>query len=147
LLFTHFANRGILSKHRFLTVLKVMYNHGWQGSLVLKPWVVKAEDFGRYCREWVDTDVVMANACDILVPGYRNDHVINMRLWKAKASRELELGYFNRGDYIRDGRFSRGGRHSLPLPGGGDLLDIEDYIQHTNRHILKIRLISGVGGW
>ncbi len=58
------------------------------------------DDQGRYCCEWVDTDVVMATACDILVPGFRNDHVINMRLWKAKASRELELGYFNRGDYI-----------------------------------------------
>lgn len=58
------------------------------------------DEKGRYCCEWVDTDVVMANACDILVPGFRNDHVINMRLWKAKASRELELGYFNRGDYI-----------------------------------------------
>jgi len=58
------------------------------------------DEMGRYCCEWVDTDVVMANACDILVPGFRNDHVINMRLWKAKASRELELGYFNRGDYI-----------------------------------------------
>ena len=59
-----------------------------------------SDEQGRYCCEWVDTDVVMANACDILVPGFRNDHVINMRLWKAKASRELELGYFNRGDYI-----------------------------------------------
>jgi glycogen phosphorylase len=58
------------------------------------------DDQGRYGCEWVDTDVVMATACDILIPGYRNDNVINMRLWKAKASRELELGFFNQGDYI-----------------------------------------------
>ena len=42
----------------------------------------------------------MAMACDMLVPGFRNDHVINMRLWRAKASRELDLRFFNAGDYI-----------------------------------------------
>jgi starch phosphorylase len=50
--------------------------------------------------EWVDTDIVMAMACDYLVPGYENDHVNNMRLWTAKASRDLDLSFFNRGDYI-----------------------------------------------
>ncbi|MCF6187623.1 MAG: glycogen/starch/alpha-glucan family phosphorylase, partial [Desulfobulbaceae bacterium] len=49
---------------------------------------------------WVDTEVVMAMACDLLVPGFNNDHVINMRLWKARASRELDLSHFNVGDYI-----------------------------------------------
>ncbi|MFH1153951.1 MAG: glycogen/starch/alpha-glucan phosphorylase [Pseudomonadota bacterium] len=58
------------------------------------------DDLGRYRCEWVDTEVVMATACDVLIPGYRNDNVINMRLWKAKASRELDLTDFNRGDYI-----------------------------------------------
>jgi starch phosphorylase len=42
----------------------------------------------------------MAMACDYLVPGYRNDHVNNMRLWTAKASRELDLSFFNQGEYI-----------------------------------------------
>ena len=42
----------------------------------------------------------MAMACDMLVPGFRNDHVINMRLWRAKASRELDLESFNAGDYV-----------------------------------------------
>lgn len=50
--------------------------------------------------EWTDTEEVMAMACDYLVPGYRNDHVNNMRLWTAKASRALDLSFFNRGDYI-----------------------------------------------
>ncbi len=58
------------------------------------------DDLGRYRCEWVDTEVVMATACDMLIPGYKNDIVINMRLWKAKASRELDLIDFNRGDYI-----------------------------------------------
>jgi starch phosphorylase len=50
--------------------------------------------------DWVDTEVVMAMACDYLVPGYNNNHVNNMRLWTAKASRELDLSFFNQGDYI-----------------------------------------------
>ncbi len=55
---------------------------------------------GNRRTEWVETEDVMAMACDLLVPGYNNDYVINMRLWTAKASRELDLSYFLRGDYI-----------------------------------------------
>ncbi len=58
------------------------------------------DEQGNYRSKWVDTEVVMAMACDMLVPGFNNNHVINMRLWQAKASRELELGHFNMGDYI-----------------------------------------------
>ncbi len=58
------------------------------------------DDKGHFRSEWVDTEMVMANACDVLVPGYRNESVINMRLWQAKASRELDLAFFGRGDYI-----------------------------------------------
>ncbi len=42
----------------------------------------------------------MAVACDVLIQCYHYDYVINMRLWQAKASRELDLTYFDRGDYI-----------------------------------------------
>ncbi len=55
---------------------------------------------GRYRAHWTDTQIVMAMACDMLVPGFKNEHVINMRLWRAKASRELDLHSFNAGDYI-----------------------------------------------
>ncbi|MFZ5774296.1 MAG: glycogen/starch/alpha-glucan phosphorylase [Thermodesulfobacteriota bacterium] len=55
---------------------------------------------GVFRAEWVDTDEVMAMACDVLVPGFNNNHVINMRLWTARASREIDLSFFNRGDYI-----------------------------------------------
>ncbi|MDH3347478.1 MAG: glycogen/starch/alpha-glucan phosphorylase [Desulfobulbaceae bacterium] len=55
---------------------------------------------GRYRSKWVDTEVVMANGCDLLIPGYMNDTVINIRLWSAKASRELDLFHFGKGDYI-----------------------------------------------
>ena len=55
---------------------------------------------GNYRAQWIETEDVMALPCDILVPGYQNDHVINIRLWAARASRDLDLSYFGRGDYI-----------------------------------------------
>ncbi len=55
---------------------------------------------GTLVSSWEDTQVVLATPCDVFVPGYKNDHVVNMRLWRAKASRELDLSFFNRGDYI-----------------------------------------------
>jgi starch phosphorylase len=42
----------------------------------------------------------MAMACDILIPGYNNGFVTNMRLWSAQSSREFNLEHFNQGDYI-----------------------------------------------
>ncbi|SHO50926.1 glycogen/starch/alpha-glucan phosphorylase [Desulfopila aestuarii] len=58
------------------------------------------DDKGNYRAQWVNTKDVMAMPCDMLIPGYRNDHVINMRLWTARASRELDLSYFGQGNYI-----------------------------------------------
>ncbi len=58
------------------------------------------DEHGRTRNEWVDTDIVMAMACDMLVPGFMNDQVVNMRLWTAKASREFNLSYFVKGNYI-----------------------------------------------
>ncbi|THB62630.1 MAG: glycogen phosphorylase, partial [Spirochaetaceae bacterium] len=58
------------------------------------------DDNGQYRAKWVNTKNVMAKASDIMVPGYKNDHVINMRLWSAFSSRELDLADFSRGDYI-----------------------------------------------
>ena len=58
------------------------------------------DENGQYRAKWVNTKKVMAKASDLMVPGYKNDHVINMRLWSASSSRELDLGDFSRGDYI-----------------------------------------------
>jgi glycogen phosphorylase len=55
---------------------------------------------GRDRYRWVDGEVVMAVACDILIPGYGDEHVTNMRLWASKSSREFDLAEFNLGDYI-----------------------------------------------
>ncbi|MFZ1983647.1 MAG: glycogen/starch/alpha-glucan phosphorylase [Desulfatitalea sp.] len=58
------------------------------------------DEEGRLRQRWVDCEVVMAMACDILVPGYGDDYVTNMRLWAAQSSREFNLETFNQGDYI-----------------------------------------------
>ncbi len=55
---------------------------------------------GRLRRRWVDGEIVMAMACDILIPGYGDEYVTNMRLWASKSSREFDLADFNQGDYI-----------------------------------------------
>jgi starch phosphorylase len=56
---------------------------------------------GRLRHDWVNAEVVMAMACDMMIPGYKNSHVINMRLWAAKSSREFNLQFFNNGQYIK----------------------------------------------
>ena len=60
----------------------------------------RTREDGRTVFEWRDTQVVMAMAYDVPVPGYRNDAVNTLRLWAAKASREFDLHNFNRGDYV-----------------------------------------------
>jgi starch phosphorylase len=60
---------------------------------------VRGQD-GRATFHWVDTESVMAMAYDTPVPGYRNDVVNSLRLWSAKATREFDIGTFNRGDYV-----------------------------------------------
>jgi starch phosphorylase len=57
-------------------------------------------DGARETFRWVDTENVMAMAYDTPVPGYRNDVVNTLRLWSAKATREFDIGTFNRGDYV-----------------------------------------------
>lgn len=58
------------------------------------------DDKGNYRAKWVNTQDVMARASDILIPGYRNDCVLNLRLWSAYSSKELDLSEFGEGDYI-----------------------------------------------
>ena len=48
---------------------------------------------------WVDTHDVLAVPYDTPIPGFRNDTVNTLRLWKAEASEEFNLEEFNEGDY------------------------------------------------
>ncbi len=56
-------------------------------------------DSGQLCARWVDTQDVLAIPYDMPIPGYRNDQVNTLRLWKAEATDEFNLEDFNAGDY------------------------------------------------
>lgn len=54
---------------------------------------------GEPCVYWVDTLDVLAVPYDIPIPGYMNGTVNTLRLWKAAATDEFDLGEFNAGSY------------------------------------------------
>ncbi|MCG8486484.1 MAG: glycogen/starch/alpha-glucan phosphorylase [Chromatiales bacterium] len=54
---------------------------------------------GRRHFDWIDGDVVIAQAYDTPIPGYHNDTVNNLRLWSAKAHEAFDLNQFNQGEY------------------------------------------------
>ncbi|SNB45809.1 glycogen/starch/alpha-glucan phosphorylase [Geobacter sp. DSM 9736] len=54
---------------------------------------------GRTAVRWVDTKDVLAVPYDVPIPGYRNGTVNTLRLWKAAATDEFDLGEFNAGSY------------------------------------------------
>ena len=56
-------------------------------------------DAGETRIRWVDTQDVLAVPYDMPIPGYKNDNVITLRLWKAAATNEFNLQDFNDGDY------------------------------------------------
>ncbi|MBK1716577.1 glycogen/starch/alpha-glucan phosphorylase [Thiocystis violacea] len=54
---------------------------------------------GRTIVQWVDSHDVLAVPYDIPVPGYRNNTVNTLRLWKAAATDDFDLDEFNAGSY------------------------------------------------
>ena len=54
---------------------------------------------GTQRARWVDSKDVLAIPFDVPIPGYRNDTVNVLRLWKAAATDEFDLGEFNAGSY------------------------------------------------
>lgn len=50
--------------------------------------------------KWDNTHNVLAVAYDTPIPGYKNDIVNNLRLWKASSSSSIDLKSFNQGQYI-----------------------------------------------
>ena len=54
---------------------------------------------GKLRVRWVDTNDVLAVPYDVPIPGYRNGTVNTLRLWKAAATDEFDLGEFNAGSY------------------------------------------------
>lgn len=50
--------------------------------------------------KWVSDQKVLAVAYDTPIPGYNNNIVNNLRLWKAESDTALDLHSFNQGQYI-----------------------------------------------
>ena len=62
--------------------------------------VMEYQDTGeRRHFDWIDGDVVIAQAYDTPIPGFHNDTVNNLRLWSAKAYEDFDLNQFNQGEY------------------------------------------------
>ena len=51
-------------------------------------------------HEWVDSHDVRAMAYDTIIPGYGTQTTNTLRLWSAKATEEIDLNAFNRGNYL-----------------------------------------------
>lgn len=51
--------------------------------------------------KWRPGETVMAQAYDILIPGFDTRTVNNLRLWASRSSNQFNLEYFNHGDYLR----------------------------------------------
>jgi len=57
------------------------------------------DDKGKPYSNWVDTYDLLATPYDMPIPGYRNDTVNTLRLWKAEATDVFNLAEFNLGNY------------------------------------------------
>ena len=57
------------------------------------------DENGKQRRRWVGSHDVLALPFDIPVPGYENNTVNTLRLWKSTATDEFDLEEFNAGDY------------------------------------------------
>jgi starch phosphorylase len=58
------------------------------------------DEKGKYRVRWVDARHVFGTPYDTPIAGYRNGTVNTLRLWRARASSDLDLADFNRGDYL-----------------------------------------------
>lgn len=57
------------------------------------------DEAGKARSKWVGTHDILAVPFDMPIPGYMNDTVNTLRLWKAAATDEFDLGEFNSGSY------------------------------------------------
>jgi starch phosphorylase len=57
------------------------------------------DEYGKKRVRWESSDDVLAVPYDTPIPGYRNDTVNSLRLWKSTATDEFDLEDFNAGDY------------------------------------------------
>jgi glycogen phosphorylase len=57
------------------------------------------DERGKTKVRWVDTHDVLAVPYDTPIPGYANNSINTLRLWKSAATDEFDLGEFNAGSY------------------------------------------------
>ncbi|MFQ3202605.1 MAG: starch phosphorylase [Pseudoalteromonas tetraodonis] len=57
------------------------------------------DKFGREHRQWISSQDVLAVPYDVPIPGYKNNIVNTLRLWKSEATDEFNLTEFNAGSY------------------------------------------------
>ncbi len=60
----------------------------------------RTDEKGRTRSVWVDARKVIGKPYDTPIAGFRNGVVNTLRLWRARASQELDLADFNAGDYL-----------------------------------------------
>jgi starch phosphorylase len=58
------------------------------------------DEAGRHVVRWVDARHVLGMPYDWPIAGFGNGAVNTLRLWRARASQELDLADFNAGDYL-----------------------------------------------
>lgn len=56
---------------------------------------------GRLIVNHHDYDTVYAVPYDLPVVGFASEHINTLRLWRAKSSDDLNMEWFNRGDYVK----------------------------------------------
>jgi starch phosphorylase len=59
-----------------------------------------ADASGNLRVRWLDARHVLGMPYDVPIAGWRNETVNTLRLWRARASEELDLADFNAGDYL-----------------------------------------------
>lgn len=85
--------------------------HGYPWEVARASYAVPVQLYGRvettqdasgnYQARWVDAQSVLGVPYDVPVAGYGNNTVNTLRLWRARASSNFNLGVFNDGDYRR----------------------------------------------
>lgn len=57
------------------------------------------DEHGKYCVDWIADKEVKGIAYDTPVPGYKNNAINLLRLWKAEAYESFDFSEFNHGNY------------------------------------------------
>jgi len=73
---------------------------------------------GKYCVQWIPGSRIKGVAYDTPVPGFKNEKINLLRLWKSEAVESFDFGAFNRGDYMKavDEKNAFGKYREDPLP-------------------------------